>query len=140
MTSLHYQQWLLCHHQPTTATNGRTNGSAMGATSAFNGFATGTHCKPVPLPFRCRLGIFGGWNIFGSERRQWELDVVFSHHENLQTSVLHLALYWRLLYSVGYNIGCFVFGFRMSVGHVCPFQVGVLCDEICTTKGIPKHL
>ena len=69
MTPLHFQQGLLGQQRPTTASNNLKNGSATGATLAFNGFATGPYCKPVPLPFRCHWGIFGGWNFssMGSE-------------------------------------------------------------------------
>ena len=63
MNPLHFQQRRLNQQRPTTASNGWKNGSATGATLAFNGFSTGTHWKPIPLPFRCRWGIFGGWNI-----------------------------------------------------------------------------
>ena len=37
----------------------------MGATSTLNRLAMGTRCKPVPLPFHCQWGIFGGWDISG---------------------------------------------------------------------------
>ena len=63
MNPLHFQQRPLNQQWPTTASNGWKNGSATGATSAFNGFSMGTRWKPVPLPFHCRWGIFGGWNI-----------------------------------------------------------------------------
>lgn len=65
---------------PTMANNGQQglkNELARSATSAFNGFVIGTHCKPVLLPFCCYWGILGGWNIFGleqdavQERKEW---------------------------------------------------------------------
>ena len=47
MNPLHFQQRPLNQQRQTTASNGWKNGSATGATSAFNG---GTRWKPVPLP------------------------------------------------------------------------------------------
>ena len=67
MNPLHFQQRPLNQQRQTTASNGWKNGSATGATSAFNGFSTGTHWKPVLLPFRCHWGILGGWNISAGE-------------------------------------------------------------------------
>ena len=75
-----------------------------------------------------------------SERRQWELGVVFSHRENCWTSVLCFTLYWRLLYEAACIFGCFVTGFCNSGCHVCPFQAWALCDETCMTKAIYKQL
>ena len=43
-------------------------------------------------------------------------------------------LYWKLLYEAGYTVVLFDTGFRISECHVCRFQAGALCDEICTTK------
>ena len=48
---------------------------ATGATSDFNGCATGTRCKPVPLPSHCRWGILGGWN----SSRAWVIAINISY-------------------------------------------------------------
>lgn len=50
--------------------------------------------------------------------------------KNSRTNVLYV----RLLYDVWYIIGCCVSRFCISGCHVCPFWVGALYKEICTTK------
>ena len=56
MNPLHFQQRPLNQQRQTTASNGWKNGSATGATSAFNGYPLKTRSVAIPLP----LGDWGG--------------------------------------------------------------------------------
>ena len=80
MTPLHFQQRPLGQQRPAT-----------GATSAFNGLITGTHYKPVLLPFCCRCEIFRGWNIFGHEfKNELENNTPPTHRPIHTLSLLNL--------------------------------------------------
>ena len=53
--------------------------------------------------------------------------------------MLYFTLYWRFLCGASFIVVVFDAGFCISGCHVCSFQMGALCDEICTTKATYKH-
>ena len=142
MNPLHFQQRPLNQQRQTTASSGWKNGSATGATSAFNGYPLKTRSVAVLLP----LGDFGGmehlwfWLVpseiepFLCSRRPtmlWgaSLERTGEYWESRGIMLLYLyTLYLTLMWPVWWRCLRSTFG-AIAMRVICNLLFGVHCVQ-----------